>query len=663
MAKEANPLFTTWKTRVESCKDRRVMWEAQVATCMHFESGNHQVWWDKQGKMREKKIKDNEVWRPINLIPSALAVITSRMIANDPRWHPKASELEDVTEEELDAADAALQDIWEGDEYGDYSVKQEMKLVLRHGWLQGGRLVYFRFDEEVDMPVMDSFSLWDTFSDSPQKLREKQWLTIPCPKGVGWVKNNPSFDATKRLEIDSDHKLAESGLHQQFLRRQTGNEKNIESVLLYYNFEVKLRDARPSTTEKEDDRQEGESEGEYADRVTQSKELKKAGKERYIEFSICTYRGLLTETQELDYPKLSALFDVFHPVENGDFYARPIVDDWIEPSKSIDKTNSNVEAYMDTFLHGKWLLRHRGVSRPLAGREGQVLIDETGNSVTQLPMVPLPQTHFQYKNDAERHFERLSGVHGASLGSAPANIESGVGLSQVLAMDEQNTSDPVDNYRMFLKRCAKKLLRQMADNWSDVRTVYRFDRESGEQKPMKIVGESFYNKEDAAQEGAVRLRPFKRLDVDIEMGILWKESQRRKEWIDLMGTGWTPGMNPVMDSAVLDIFNMGSFRPIVRQLREMQNPHSYLAEGKSRLIMAGESVPIEQNDPHEFYWNFYKARAEERLKAGDQRGAALLNAQAQQHAILMEETGNNAGSPELPETLDELTNVQGETVQ
>jgi len=631
---------------------------------MHFEAGNHQVWWTKDGKMREKKLADNEVWRPINLIPSSLAVITSRMIANDPRWHPHSSELEDVTDEELDAADAALQNIWEGDEWGDYSIKQELKLIIRHGWLQGGRLSYFRYDDEVDMPVMDSFSLWDTYSDSAHKLKDKGWLSIPCSKTVEWVKNNPDFDSTKRLEVDADHKLAESGLQRNFLRKQTGgSEERNESILVYYNFEMKTRDARQETTEEEPESEAGEGRAEYEDEKTKAKEMNKAKKERYVEFSISTYKGYLQEPRELDYPKLSALFDVFHPVINGDFYCRPIVDDWIEPSKSIDKTNSNVEAYMDTFLHGKWLMRHRGVSRPIAGREGQIIYDETGNSVAQLPMVPLPQTHFQYKADAERAYERMSGVHGASTGEDPGNVESAKGLAQVLAMDEQNTSDPVDNFRMYLKRVGKKLLHQMSDNWSDVKTLYRFDKDAGKEVPIRVVGEKFYDENDASFEDEdgnkpTLLRAFKRIDVDLEMGILFKQSQRKKEWIDLLSTGWAPGMNPVIDKVTLDIFNMGSMREVIRELREMQNPHAFLAEGKSRLIMVGEEVAVEQNDPHEYYWNFYKQKAEERLKAGDQRGATMLNAQAQQHAILMQELGG-AGSPEVPETEEDLLKTQG----
>jgi hypothetical protein len=64
------------------------------------------------------------------------------------------------------------------------------------------------------------------------------------------------------------------------------------------------------------------------------------------------------------------------------------------------------------------------------------------------------------------------------------------------------------------------------------------------------------------------------------------------------------------------------------------------------------------NDPHEYYWNYYSQKAQERLKAGDQRGATMLNAQAQQHAIMMKQ-GGGAGSPDAPEELGDLEATQG----
>jgi hypothetical protein len=655
--------YAQWKAKISQCKDRRVLWEAKVATCMHFASGNHKVWWDDKGMMRKKEVAGNEVFRPVNYFPSALSVLSARMVASDLRWNPSKSELTDVTDEEVEAADAALQDLWGGDEFGDFSVKQEMKIVVRHGFLQSGRLVYFRFDHDADMPVMESFSLWDVYSDSPAKIKDKQWIAIACPKSVEWVKNNEEFSKGVRSEVDADAKLAESGLHQQYLQSElgTGSTKTSDTVMLYYTFEVVYGEIPKSLQEDDYDDSAEEDAPPDEDELTEEEILdskKDKKQKKYIRYEVVCSNGVLLEGA-IDYPRLSAIFDQYKPVEDGMFYGTPPCYDWIDPSKSIDKTNSNIESYMDTFLHGKWILRSRKVTVPVSGREGQKIIDETGNSVQQLQLQPLPQTHFQYKQDAERHFERISGVHNVSLGGQTGSVEAGVAIAQIMAADEQNTSDPVDNYKMFLQRCGKKLLRQMSDNWSDTRTLYRYDSKEMQQVPVKVIGEKFYNPEEGAQAGSVRIRPFKHLDVQIEIGVFWKKSEKRNQVIELLKTGWSPGGNPIMDRVILSSFEIGVGREIVRELKNLQNPHAYIVEGKAMLVASGEQVPVEVDDPHEFYWNFFAQKSKEALQGGDQRSATLLNAQAQQHAILMQQGMGASGSPNAPETLEDLEALQG----
>lgn len=676
MADETKPTgtqrYADWKRKVERCKDRRVMWEAKVATCMHFSSGNHKVSWDDKGMMRVKQLADNEIFRPVNYFPSALSILSARMVSSDLRWNPSKTALSDVTDEEVDAADAALQFAWEGDKYGDFSVKQENKIVVRHGFLQSGRLVYFHFDHDADMPVMDSFSLWDVFSDAPQKLKDKRWLVIACSKSLDWVKENEDFDSTVRNSVALDQRLAESGLHEQYLQKQMGSAalQNSDSTMLYYCFSVmkgaipkNLQDEYNTPEEPKEDIPMPDEEELTEDELAKEKEEEPDKKnKRWIKYEVCCPQGVLQEGA-LDYPRLSAIFDNYKPVEDGMFYGDPPAYDWIDPSKSIDKTNSNIENYIETFLHGRWILRNKKIPRPVAGRGGQVAYDETGNSIKQLELQPLPSTTFQHKADAIAHFERVSGVHDASVGGQTRGIEAGVAMAQQMAADEQNTSDSMDNYRMFLQRCGKKILRQMADNWSDVRVLYRFDQKTMESQPMNVIGERYAktgkDNEEAALDGAVAIRPFEQLQVELEVGVFWKKSERRNQIIELLKTGWSPGGNPIMDRVILSSFEIGVGREMVRELKELQNPYAYIVEGNAMLIMQGEAVELNQNDPHEFFWNFYAGKAQEQLKAGNQRAATMLNAQAQQHAILMKQGLGSTGDPQAPEDLGALDALQG----
>lgn len=653
-------IYQGWQRRIGMCKNRRILWEALVATCAHFAVGRHDVSWDRRGRMRERFTPDNEVNRTINLFSPALSKIVSRLIANDPRWNPVPDELEDVTDEEIDAADAALQKCWEGDEYGDFSVKQELKQVIRSGWLQGGRLAYFRFDEDSKMPVMDTYELWDVYTEASRRLRDKQWIVIAQTKDVDWIKSNGAYDATVRNEVAVDNRLAESGVKSQYERRiKGGSVDNGNTALLYYTFEVKSRDPKieaekqksPNAVHEDDPGESVEMETPDGDNPEQEDDMNGKGK-FYILFRVVCPQGVLQE-MELDYPRLSAIFDLFKPVEDGEFYGIPPCADWIDPSKSIDKTNTNIENYIGTMLQGKWIRRNKTIAVPVADRMGQIITDETGNSITPLRMEPLPATHFKHKEDNERYFEKISGVHDVSQGGSTGGADSGVGIAQLVANDESNSADPVDNFRLFLQRCAKKLLRQMADHWSEVHTLYRYDNADMSYKQMKVVGEKFHNTDEASMTGVTKIRAFKRIHAQIEIGAFWKKSEERGQLVEIMKAGYNPGGNPLMDKIFLSTFTIGVGRQLVRQFKMLQNPWAYVAQGNVFLILNGTPPVTDPNAPHQFFQQFYTQKAEEQMKAGDQQGANLLNAAAQKEGILAQSIGG-AGSPQTPETLDQL---------
>lgn len=663
------PAYSLWRTRIQRCTARRVLWEAYVASCAHYEAGIHNVSWDKRGKMRERFTEDNEVQPVINLFTPALANIVSRLISNDPHWNPIAAEGADVTDEEIDAADAILQAVWEGDENGDYSMKQELKLVIRNGWLQSGQLAYFRFDDERGLPCMDSFPLWDVYSDEAEKLRDKQWLAIAVKKDIEWIRHNADFDQEVRDAVVADNKIAQSHIQQQFLRRQMGGGPEIgDTAMLFYTFEVKVKGdpknneeymeeedqflnaglnetTHVPTPEIVDDTSEENDDEIIGDGDTSPYAKKESN--RYILCTVEATNGTLQKF-ELNYPRLSVIFDIFKPKEDGRFYGIPLCNDWIDPNKSIDKTNANIENYLWNFLQGRYIIRNRSVVVPVAGRQGQKIIDETGSSIQQLELHPLPSTHFSHLNNQNMFFDRISGVHDVNTGGAkPA--QAGVAIAQNAANDEANSSDPVDNYKQFLKRAGKKLLRQAADHWKDVKTIYHYDQTTQQRKPMKLVSHQFFDQEAGEHEGAVKIYPFSRLNVDIEIGAFWKKSQQREQIVSLLQAGWNPGGNPIVDMVVLSSYEIGVGREIVRQLKNVQNPWSFIAQGNIQLVKAGQPpLPIVENAPHQFLQQQYANAAEEELKAGNQAGAQALNALAQKEAILAQAPGGNAGNPNLP---------------
>jgi hypothetical protein len=472
---------SVWQERVAISKDERTRWEAFVATCMGFADGQHKRWYDDEGGYHVKTEEDHEVFRTVNLINSHLGIHISRLTANDPRWHPVSSEGATISRDEIDVANAILQNTWEGEPYGDDSFKFTSKLNIRYGFLQGRDLVYIYYDDEYERPAVQRFDMWDVYSDpSSQSLREKQWLDIALPKGVEWLKQQKKNGYNKELLnlLNADHILAESGIKAGYIQSVGGgNARGRDTVMTHYTFEVDAergsvwhRVVVPTMGAGED----GE------DGVLFKQELK-----GYDDKAL----------------KLCDLFDSFAPVETGRFYERPPVFDWISPQKTVNKMYSGIENYIDCFIQGKWILRDEDVDIPRAGAQGQKIIGDPGD-VQAIELQPLPSTHFQHLNTAIAQLEQISGVHSESMGRQGGSAESGVAIAQLQALDEQNSADAVDNFKMYLGRVALKVLNNAARNWKKQKTIYSFDKAKKTSTAHEVVGyKTNQNKATLKEEG------------------------------------------------------------------------------------------------------------------------------------------------------------------
>lgn len=608
-----------WDERIAAAKDARTLWETQVSTCSHFAAGIQNVWWDAQGNMRRKTVQSNEIFRIINLFPVYLNIIQSRLTANDPRWNPARAPgaKQIVSVEEKHAANALLQAVWHANDRGDLSTKRLMKLAIRRGYLEGGAIAYNRFDQAKDMPVIDLFSLWDTYADtSAEDLYNKGHIAFILPKSVEWVQAQADWSA-KAKGVQADGIVAESTLKKDFLQNKAGGSTGWQrgTVNLRFCFEYGTNGLR---------------------------------------YSICTSDDELFALELPQYTSLCDLFTKFSPMDTGDFYTRPPCMDWVDLQKGVNKIYSSIECYIDTFGQGKWILENQNVTVPIAGVHGQKIYANNGE-VQQLEMQPLPQTHFLHLNQALQQFEQIAGVHSESLGRTSGSADSGKAIAQLQALDEQNTSDAVDNFKMFLGKVGQNVLRDAAAHWSDVKTLYHYDKVSGKQQEIKVLGERVYDTSEVLRKGTTALRPFEQLNVEIVIGQYFHESQRRKELIDLLNV-WQPGMNRVQDRVLLpiimDSFDIGVGQDIVDELKKMENPDQMIAEGKAMKIADGEKVMVNTNDPHEYLIGYYTQRSKELLAGGDAQAADALNAQASLHSSFLRQKGGPV-SPEAPETLDQ----------
>jgi hypothetical protein len=647
----ARELSARWRRYIESCKDERPLWEAQVAVCEHFASGNHRVSVSKEGAFKENPVASGEVWRTINLWPIALSVITSRLTANDPRWNPMKTQLSDVSDAEIEAADAALQYMWNGSGDSERSIKREVKRAIPSAYKQGRHLLYMRFDPELDMPVLDSFSLWNVYSDpSSNDLKTKRWLCIILPKHIDWLKD--MYPKAKGLDLQTDSRLAESRMQEQFLRSKTGaarEDKKTVNTLYGFRLAKEEYDADVWETFEEENLATGDIETKRRKKGTEKKMRTVIIHEVIVE-SLGEGSPIL-HRETLEYDSLADIFDSFSPPDEELWHARPPCIDWVDPSKTINSAFSSIEAYIDMFGQGKWIITRKGLQIPVGGRHGQKIYAQPGE-IVQMPMHPLPATHFTQLQNGITQFQQISGVHGVTLGQMPSGETSGKALAQASALDEQNSANDVQNFQATLERVAVKMLRIMAENWDQVHTIYRYDRPTGESKAIKVIGEKFAG--SAEEENVTMIRPFKRVDVEIVVGPFFKSIHKQEMLMQVLNAGWEPGMNPVKDRVILDTIDIGVGREIVKELKKLRNPQLMIAEGKALLLQEGEEVPIAQSDPHEFLKEFYAGRAQKALENGDEKTAQIFNQQAQRHSIFIQQGLGGIGTPDAPETAEEL---------
>lgn len=647
-------VYTKWRSNIELAKDKRPLWEAQVSVCENFAEGNHRVAFTPQGQFKEYPIQAGELWRTVNLWPTTLSVIVSRLTANAPRWNPRKSELEDVTDEEIEAANAALQNIWDGSGDINRSLKKKTKRGIPRAYKQGAILAYYRFDSDLDLPVMDTYQLWDVYADpSADALGDKQWLSIVLPKHIDWLKAR--YPLAKTLTIDdADNESAESGLKQQFLKKRTGSSKETTGTIkTIFGFRVENKEWEEEEMKEEDIGQDDNGVMQWK-KVPTGEKIKM--EKRVIVHEVVLDIGespMILHREELDYQRLDEIFGIFTPSGDDEFYARPPCIDWVDPSKTINKMNSNAEQYIDLFLQGRWVKTKKKLKIPLGNRQGEGIYAQPGD-LTQLPLQPLPQTHFTQLQNALNFFQRVSSVNDVSTGSAPAGIESGKAINTLIAADAQNSSPALDEFKMFMQESAVKLLRLMADNWSEVHSIYKYDQDTGDMsEEIRVIGEDFTAPE-GEEKPTVKLRRFKRVDVEIIVEQFFTSAARQRMIIDLFAAGWTPGMNPIVDKVILDSFDIGIGREIVKELKKLRNPDLMIVEANVMKLLDGQRVVVHPDDPHQFFKNFYTKKGESFLEAGDEEGARLMNGQAQKHDVFLKRGAPGVGNPEAPEGMDDV---------
>lgn len=587
MPEKDKPLAQTIRARLKESKDRRVQWEAWVATVERFVEGDHRTWWDDRGQMHKKHLQKNEIWRTINLFPGALNIRKARLTKNDPKWFVRASSGVTANQDDIDAANGYLQFVYRNQEWKD-KTKNIIEMADKRGLVP----VMVGWNEQEQHPTLRHYDPWDFYPDpTAADMSDAGWLTVSIPRSVEWL-TRQGFN-TSNLKTADMGKLAESGLKDDYLKERFGGQVPPGTVLLNMYFVVE------------------------GDKILMYKNVG--------DF-------MLDEPQELPYKTFDEFIDIYRSRSSEHFYTRPPCSDWIDPQKTINKVYSSIEGYIDMFLHGRWRRTDDSVTIPIGGAHGQVIEAALGE-VEQFQLQPLPATVQQHFETAIRQFEQISGVNSESLGRISGGATTGVAIERLQAFDEQNSAPAADNLRTFMSRIGRKVLRVTAENLK-VKTAIQIEKGIGEVQRIDIVGEKAGNIRSLSD--AVKIKPFDNIEVEIVIGSAFSEIQKQNTVKELFQF-WTPGENPVIDKIIIDNWTIGMQRDVVSDLENLKSADRLIAQGENQKIRRGEFVSVDLNENHDEHMEVHSQEAKRMKEIGDAEGLERVNRHIEEHQLMIEE--------------------------
>jgi len=199
-------------------------------------------------------------------------------------------------------------------------------------------------------------------------------------------------------------------------------------------------------------------------------------------------------------------------------YSNAWIKDLISMNKSLDKSASQVEGYIQRMLAGKYLIKQGVEVTSITDKGAEKIYYKGSTPPLQQALPPLPSTPFTYTQGLERWIEELGGIREASLGRAPSSVQSGKGIEALQAADAQTVAEPIENLEMFLADIGEFILEVIEDNQLVSEEIVE-----GNEK-IKFIGQSENAPEDAIKIKSSQVR------VAIVPEISYNEENKR-EWL------------------------------------------------------------------------------------------------------------------------------------
>jgi hypothetical protein len=500
-----------------------------------FARGDHWVVYNKTiNKVQSIPSINGEVRRTINKIKAQIRGVKNFIKRNQPRWEVQPDDSSPESMEEARKKNKILQYI--------YRTKQipllltdviVSSLKFSVGFLEIG-MVNKNGKDEIDMWVNDSFNiLVDPYAKDIQSAR---FFIKAFKKPINDIKNNPDYKVVGDVVPDNRAASTQYGELLEMEKKgtdTTGSSKDMESAIVKELW-IKYTGA----------------DGKYKFKVftTASKQLLRVFEAPYRRYPEFTYNP---------------------EKETNNIYS----DAWIKPlislNKSLDKTASQIEGYIQRMLAGKYMIK-QGVEVSTITDKGAEKIYYKGNVMpTQLNLQPLPAAPFSYLGNLEKWIEELGGIREASLGRVPGSITSGKALEALQSADAGTVAEPIENLEMFLEQIGEFILELIEDH------VVASQEITEEGETIKFIGAGV--PADKRPEGVMPIKASK-VKVVIVPEISYSE-ESKKEW--LMRLAEAKLIDPQTLLEKLSISNIGEVIERMKKMQEEQYKQEMMKQKES----------------------------------------------------------------------------------
>lgn len=294
------------------------------------------------------------------------------------------------------------------------------------------------------------------------------------------IKSNPNYTFPTPLE-HGERKLASSEYKQFLLQalkvQSQGDEAETDGAILNEMW-MKVRVTEKNKEELIAELKENE---EDTDKLRIGEVLMR----------VITYVDLLQDPLRLqllrrnDYPFVIYQGDI-NPLE---LYGEGWIKHLIPMNRVLDSLETSVFNYNYKYAKGRLAVPKNSGVRMISNEHGDIVEYNAGATPpTSIPLAPLQQSYQMQIDHMIRYIEDVGGAHDISLGRIPAGVTSGVGIAELKSADSTNQQDLVDNLEEFLVEVAKKLLREISQNY-DVPRLIKALGKGGDPNHFAVIGE------------------------------------------------------------------------------------------------------------------------------------------------------------------------------